>query len=282
MPGAQECALRPSHGECRDVSIVLGDWIKVSASVAQGKFRPTMEDRVLITNVEVNDRSFALIVVLDGHGGSEAVDFVFANFKSMLQTCLKRFDGNMRKCLLHTFYLLDAGVQTKTSGTTVSCLLVDLSSRIAWLATVGDSSVFGVKNGRGSKLSVDHNLKNSSEVARIAKLADFSGVTKDGYVCNSQGDMLNMTRAIGDHNFGDIVIATPTIKKVTNFDVVVLATDGIWDVLDIRTVIALMSEATTWAGAAPYVNEARNRLFAQHDNTSIVFVFMNFATDAGT
>lgn len=240
-----------------------------------------MEDRVLVTSLNGNGETFAVVVVLDGHGGSETVDFVFTQFKSALQASFDRFGADIRKCLLHTFYLLDTGVEVETSGTTVSCLLINLSSRVSWLASVGDSSVYGVKNLKGTKLSVDHNLKNPSEVARIKKLADFHGVTRDGYVCNANGDMLNMTRAIGDHNFGDIVIAKPAIKKVTDFDIIVLATDGIWDVLDINKVIELVPGAPDWKKTASHVNDARNMLFSQHDNTSIVVIFMNPSIDDG-
>ncbi len=281
MRVSKTCALQPAQGQCQHADVVISKNVFASASVFQGNQRTTMEDRVLITTCGPGPNRFGLVLLLDGHGGSHCVDYVYKHFVKTLEEQTLKMEGDVAEILHNTFATLDHGVSDNDTGTTVSCLLIDLNTEQPWLAHVGDSSVYGLKTHVDAakwthqKLTVDHKVTEPREMQRLRAHPAFRGVTPDGYVISPSGDALNMTRAIGDHSFEGLISSKPDVVRLEqHWDVIILASDGVWDVMSVDEVAASVATAPRWQGSAQAVNSARNATYEQHDNTSIVLVYL--------
>merc|ERR1712187_872172 len=123
-------------------------------------------------------------------------------------------------------------------GCTAICVLVRNGHVLA--ANAGDSRAIMCRNGQAMELSFDHKPAQEREKARIEAAG--------GYLVDSPGGArvngnLNLSRAIGDLEYKkrddlspeeQIICSTPDIiiEKLTPEDeFVILACDGIWDVM---------------------------------------------------
>ena len=96
-------------------------------------------------------------------------------------------------------------------------------------------------------LTFDHTPKAPDEHGRILHAG---GRIANGRVLCDNGS-LAMTRCIGDHHFAG-VIASPDVFEATAMiggrSALLLATDGLWDVMGAGGVMAEFSPATPWQG----------------------------------
>ena len=168
------------------------------------------------------------------------------------------------------------------SGTTASLLLVIDSNNGKvpqfWIANVGDSTIFGFDDKSGArKLSMDHNVQMKSERDRILKDEKYS--IHNGYVALEDGNMIAMTRSLGDGIFGKNILPDPTIKRLKKkYTIFALASDGVWDVLSSRQMMEILNppkERKHWRAVAQRLIDFRNSTFEQHDNSSIIIVMID-------
>ncbi|UYV69648.1 hypothetical protein LAZ67_7000116 [Cordylochernes scorpioides] len=121
-----------------------------------------------------------------------------------------------------------------TSGTTALVCL--LREKELYVANLGDSRCILSRKNTLIPLTRDHKPHEITERMRIERAG--GEVTRDGRI---DGD-LNLSRALGDHRFKNnpaiqqedqILSALPDVKvsTVSSGDVVIMACDGIWDVL---------------------------------------------------
>jgi len=182
--------------------------------------RDHMEDRHII------DSTRSLFGVFDGHGGHEAVDHVEQQFGA-------HFDANKGN-LLATVEAINLELHAKSilnDGTTavVACL----EGAHVKVANTGDSRAILIRNKVAVQSTVDHKPGSEEEGARIRKAGGFVfhyGVPRVGGIA--------ISRTLGDWGIkmspeGLGLIATPDIYEwdVQAGDLLVLASDGIWDVL---------------------------------------------------
>jgi serine/threonine protein phosphatase PrpC len=270
----------------------IGNWLKVSATVEKGSHRENMEDRIMICDFPFEKKHYYLFLLLDGHGGSEVVDYVKAHFTSYFaKNVLLNKGRKIRRCISETFHQLDEDVKEFECGTTASLLLIVTSTKKNklpefWVANVGDSTVYGViKENKKKKtkqkirkISLDHKPSLPKEISRMKEFQSFKEV-KDGYVLNTDGSALAISRALGDSDFGKAVTPEPTITKLgVYYDVYIMASDGIWDVMDGKAVWNLLNnpkELRAWRYSAGRLNHIRNQKYEQHDNTSLILLFAN-------
>lgn len=279
-------------------------WLKASATTKKGTGREYMEDRVLLTKIPYKssdvDQMYYVFLLLDGHGGSEVVDFTKQYFTPTFTKYMKRYEGQsslMSKIISKTFLKLHDCVEQLdlSSGTTASLLLIQHDKKTAavhtWLANVGDSTVYGIKPPKNNnknnttkpiirKLSLDHSVQQKSEHKRVIESKAYDYTVEDNYICTENGHMLAMTRSIGDCSFGDGVTAQPTVKQIrAGYSIYVLASDGIWDVMDGKQVwhqIKSKKNRHDYKHSAYRFNEWRNREYDQHDNTSVIIVYLDW------
>jgi len=251
-----------------------------------------MEDRVMMSTFQYHEKSYYIFLLLDGHGGSEVVDYVKEHFTDILGKYVVRSRGHkIRDVITQTFVEVDHRVRHMRSGTTASLLLIIDSPMQIWLANVGDSTVYGIRepshsanqknkepNVKIRKISTDHNVKVRSERKRVDEADDYT--IEDGYVCTEDGHMLAVTRALGDADFGQLITPEPSIKRLkVPYSIFVLASDGIWDVIDgkeLWTKLYPPKERKAWRHSAYRINKWRNEAYDQHDNTSLILVYVDY------
>lgn len=263
--------------------VKFNDWLKASATLAQGDKRKTMEDRICISNFEHDCKKYHVFLLLDGHGGAEVAEFTCSHFtKVMGEHTIKSKGRDVRKIIKDTFLTINEQVRHMQSGSTASLLLAISSGPDArpdiWIANVGDSTVYGIDYDNGArKLSVDHNVKFRSERERILKDGSLA-ITDNGYVGTEDGNMLAVTRALGDVQFGAAVTAEPYVVHVkTKYPLFALASDGLWDVVsgkDLLNQIYPPKQRKAWRDSAYRINKWRQSTFPQHDNSSLILVFV--------
>jgi len=260
-------------------------WLKASATVEKGSKRQTMEDKVMMSTFIYDKKKYYVFLLLDGHGGSDVINYVEQHFIDVLAKWVIHFRGSIHKVsetITNCFVELDQAVKHFTSGTTASLLLIIDNPSQIWVANVGDSSIFGVvvqDKIKIRKISMDHNVKMESERKRFETHESYS--IEDGYIVTADGSMLAVTRALGDGDFGDLVIPNPTVKHIkTPYSIIILASDGIWDVVDSKTLWSKLhppKERKAWKDSAYRLNTWRNTTFEQHDNTSLILVYIDHA-----
>eukprot|EP00887_Chlorella_sp_A99_P004273 scaffold15.g4273.t1 len=197
--------------------------------------------------------------VFDGHGGPAAArfvrDHVFANLLNH-----QHFNHNLFK---------DDGCTAVTAVVVGRRLIV---------AHVGDSR--GVLSfGRcGIALTADHKPNRSDERARIE---DAGGAVVWAGTWRVSG-VLAVSRSFGNRHLKEYIIPHPEIREdalSSENRCLVLATDGLWDVLTNQEAIDLLQAcADPELGAKELVAEAYRR--GSMDNISAVVAFFNFAGDA--
>lgn len=132
------------------------------------------------------------------------------------------------------------------SGTTAVVALIRGKQLI--VANAGDSRCVVSENGKAVDMSYDHKPEDEVELARIKTAG--GKVTMDGRVNGG----LNLSRAIGDHFYKrnkalppeeQMISAMPDVKVLTlneEHDFMVIACDGIWNVLSSQEVVDFVNE----------------------------------------
>ncbi|XP_019751463.1 protein phosphatase 1G [Hippocampus comes] len=132
------------------------------------------------------------------------------------------------------------------SGTTAVVALIRGKQLI--VANAGDSRCVVSERGKAVDMSYDHKPEDELELSRIKKAG--GKVTVDGRVNGG----LNLSRAIGDHFYKrnkvlppeeQMISAMPDVKVLTlndDHDFMVIACDGIWNVLSSQEVVDFISE----------------------------------------
>ncbi|KAF3686309.1 Protein phosphatase 1G [Channa argus] len=132
------------------------------------------------------------------------------------------------------------------SGTTAVVALIRGKQLI--VANAGDSRCVVSERGKAVDMSYDHKPEDEVELARIKNAG--GKVTMDGRVNGG----LNLSRAIGDHFYKrnkalppeeQMISAMPDVKVLTlneDHEFMVIACDGIWNVLSSQEVVDFISE----------------------------------------
>lgn len=199
--------------------------------------RPYMEDRFLVAGKLNDDPTASLYGVFDGHGGPRAAEFCVKHLTANLLTD-PAFPSNPSRALTNAFLATDNGfLETARAhypplddGTTAVVALV--IGDMVHVANAGDSRAVLVQHrGRAVPLSDDHKPNRPDESARIRR----AGGTIYFYGVWRVGGVLAVSRAIGDRILKTQgVTAEPEIRqcRITPADkFIVLASDGLWDVL---------------------------------------------------
>ncbi|KAM1142767.1 hypothetical protein EV1_031433 [Malus domestica] len=215
-------------------------------------------------------------------------------FMTLKDSFLKAFKVMDKELKLHP------RIDCYCSGTTAVTLVKQGQDLV--IANVGDSrAVLGTRDKDGSlvavQLTVDlkPNLPREAERIRLCKGRVFALQNEPEIArvwlpnCNSPG--LAMARAFGDFclkDFGLISVPDISYRRLTEKDeFVVLATDGIWDVLTNEEVVDIVALAPRPSAARTLVESATRawRLkypYAKVDDCAVVCLFLNSSTSNTT
>mmetsp|Transcript_20267 Transcript_20267/g.37849 ORF Transcript_20267/g.37849 Transcript_20267/m.37849 type:complete len:305 (+) Transcript_20267:3640-4554(+) len=242
-----------------------------ASSEMQG-WRMTMED-ACITNLDVDN--IACFGVFDGHGGKEVSTFTERHFCEELKKNSNFRTGKYEQALIDTFLRMDELLRTPEALTELYCIFKEINScprpdpyyrlgsgctavvtliteNSIVIANAGDSRAVLARAGTAVALTVDHKPELPEEQLRIKKAG---GYVEVGRVNGN----LNLTRSLGDFDYKEntnispqeqIITAYPdtaTVELTAEDDFLVIACDGIWDMLSNQECVDFIYEriATT-------------------------------------
>lgn len=116
-------------------------------------------------------------------------------------------------------------------------------NKYLYTCNVGDSRIVISSNGKARDLSNTHNPKDPDEEARINALPN-SFVSRDRYGLPRVNGVLAVSRALGDKPLKPAVSARPfvteTLLDPEADELVIIASDGLWDVCSSQTAVDLV------------------------------------------
>lgn len=257
---ASECSVNCQEGFSRSFGI--------AATLGT---RPTMEDSV----VALADKNTSVFAVFDGHAGCRASHLA----SSYLRDNIKDFSEDLEPSdmaleIVKHFanlnqYLSGQGV---TDGTTAAFLL--MKGDMCYCTGIGDSRIIRVfteesEDVEFEQVTTDHKVTDPEEFERLR--ASGHSVCSD---CRIQ-KKLAVSRSLGDFwacDSGIFVDPEVTMFAIGDLDKgLVIACDGLWDVIDGKTTARIVRQAKTATDAAVTL---KNMALAagSTDNISIVVV----------
>lgn len=268
---------------------------KVGASCMQG-WRVSMEDSHTHILSLPDDPGTAFFAVYDGHGGAKIAQHASKHLHKYILQRPEYQHGNIEEALKQGFLDLDAamateeGLREEVAGSTAIVVLI--RNGTLYCANVGDSRAIASVKGEVDVLSYDHKPNNEEERRRIK--------AGGGWVeLNRVNGNLALSRALGDYIFkrntnmppqSQIVTAFPDVqvRQVDeNWEFIVVACDGIWDVLSNQEVAAFCRcrLASGWEPSA-VCEELMQRCLAPNcaagglgcDNMTVLLICFNRST----
>lgn len=241
-----------------------------------------------------------------GSMNSEDTPFISADEESRASIDLEEADKHpeifqiLKESFLKAFRVMDRelrlhpGIDCFCSGTTAVTLIKQ--GRDLVIGNVGDSrAVLGTRDKDDSliavQLTVDLKPSLPAEAERIRKcrgrvfaLHDEPEVARV-WLPNNDSPGLAMARAFGDFclkDFGLISVPDISYRRITEKDeFVVLATDGIWDVLSNKEVVDIVASAPARSSAARFLVESAVRAWrykyptSKIDDCAVVCLFFD-------
>ncbi|VDO94092.1 unnamed protein product [Soboliphyme baturini] len=248
----------------RETHSCANGYVKVGSSSMQG-WRISMEDAHTHLLAIPDDKDASFFGVYDGHGGASVSQHASYNLHKFIVQSQAYRDGNITEAIREGFLKMDdeilnnAEIRAGYAGTTAN--IVMLKNDTLYCGNVGDSRAVISHCGLAEALSVDHKPLNEPESERIYAAGGFVEF-------NRVNGNLAMSRALGDFIYKQneqkspqeqIVVGTkssicdvfdscivvcysayPDVisRKITDDDeFILLACDGIWDVLTNQEVI---------------------------------------------
>lgn len=275
------------------------DWALVGPSIAHvpvGFFstagkrgEDNMEDRSVILRQPFTSENVLIAAIFDGHRGYEASDYVSTHLETLLKKHWtdSQCPSDLLKRVLHeaeeefqaVWNLKNSQLTRKRyPGTTALCMI--LCNKMLTVANIGDSRAMLCRNGLPFPLSVDQIAERTEERDRIeaSGYGDHLRQHDGGWRVGSVG--LAVTRSIGDHDMKQQgIIAEPEISQTEihheQDSFVILASDGVWDVLTGEELIQLVKETVKQPAmcAQRIVTEALTK--GSEDNASAIIAFLD-------
>jgi len=218
-----------------ELSLENGWAVGISQSQGLSNMKTEMEDvAIVIDNFgkDIDPSKRVFIGVYDGHNGKLAADFVSATLHTNILEQLRNHDRPVEESLTLAYEYTDKMLSTLdvkfTGSTAVTCLSTQKGNQHTLItANVGDSRAVLSREGKATRLTYDHKAKDPQEVERVQSIGGF-------FVNNRLEGVLAITRAFGDTKLKEFAVATPHISEIeikTSDDLLIIASDGLWDVI---------------------------------------------------
>jgi serine/threonine protein phosphatase PrpC len=241
--------------------------------------RPYQEDR---HSVKMNIiPGYDYVAIFDGHGGFQVAEFLKFHLKTFVEKHLLTA-ASPADALTAAFQDAHDAMPKNISYTTGSAVVVIIRHKNdIWVANAGDSRAIQITKQGVNALSIDHKPDRIDEFHRINSIGGFvSSGPMD--VPRVQGN-LALSRSIGDKYLYPYVICTPEVKQfrlTKDSKYIVLATDGLWDVLSNEEVGGMVMQLMSTRGTDSkkktgqecvhlLLDESKKR--HSEDNVTIVF-----------
>lgn len=224
-------------------SLVLNYAYKEDSNI---KYRDYMEDKGRAIENLNGDKNNALFCLFDGHGGGEVSTYLQNNFYIDMKKHFP-FTPNEKLFFFSELFkdidkkLKDMNYLEVGSTAVLAYITKEKDSKYLYCANIGDSRCLLIKENEWKRLSYDDRASDQNEHDRIVKEG---GIVMDGRVYGQ----LMLSRAFGDWElkcFGvscEPHVTKVEIKKDDLF--LVLASDGVWDVVEDSEVYKMSLLAT--------------------------------------
>jgi len=229
--------------------------------------RSTMEDCYDIKLTTIDGQPVNLFGVFDGHGGNLAAEYLKENLLKNLMKhpeFLKDTKLAISRAFLETDIDIIETISSSFRDDGSTALAAVLIGNHLYVANVGDSRAVASKGGKAVPLSEDHKPNRTDERKRIQ---DAGGVVKWDDTWRV-GGILAMSRAFGNRLLKQYVTAEPDIQEEevsSDLEYLILATDGLWDVVRNEDAIAILkAEDGPQAGAVKLTEIAYSRRSADN------------------
>ena len=210
--------------------------------------RDEMEDSFVFVDCFANMPNSSFLAVYDGHGGTQAVDFIkeelHENVLAFMKQGLTAADA-LHNAFAHTDQDMWKRGITTSGCTSCVCLLTSQGGeKKLHTAHLGDARAVIARAGVGIRLTSqsDHKATDPVEMQRVREAG--------GHIINDRvNGMLAIARAFGDHQLkrhvagADFVSSRPDVTSthITPNDLfLIIACDGLWDVIDDQEAVNLV------------------------------------------
>lgn len=270
----------PQKEKAGDGGYASGGWksedgrLSCGYSSFRGK-RASMEDCFDVKMSTIDGKTVCLFGIFDGHGGSRASEFLREHlFDNIVKH--PKFMTDPKLAISETYQrtdmdFLDSESNTyRDDGSTASAAV--LVGNHLYVANVGDSRAVISKAGKAIPLSEDHKPNRSDERKRIENAGGvvmWAGTWRVGGV-------LAMSRAFGNRLLKQFVVADPEIQEQEiddELELLVLASDGLWDVVPNEDAVSLARTEEEPEAAARKLTETAFSRGSADNITCIVVKF---------
>jgi serine/threonine protein phosphatase PrpC len=226
--------------------------------------RPSMQDACCVVGDFAGPHS-NFFGLFDGHGGTEVSIYCAKHLHSVIARLL-RTQTSVERAITEALSEVNSVATTKWPAEGSCVALALIQNDTVWAANVGDSRVLLVEDGIAKRLTVDHKASDPDERKKV--------IERGGHFVNERvNGVLMLARAIGDGNLGKAVSCEPMIRSFERKDGMwlILACDGVWDVMRDQEAAAILMEIKKPVEAAKAIrDEALNR--GSSDNVSCMII----------
>jgi len=212
-----------------------------------------MEDAHVIEDGFNNYEKQGFFAVYDGHGGKSAAIYCQDNFHKFLADELTKvgeeeadqpsvIEGVIRRTYQRTDDEMKATVPSAGACAVTVLIRQNRSDprRFLYSANAGDSRAVLCRDGKAIGLTVDHKATNQEEADRV--------VAAGGFIKNERiNGLIAISRALGDHCMKMFITSEPYFSATElqpGDSFVILACDGVWDILSEQDAVNLVIKDT--------------------------------------
>jgi serine/threonine protein phosphatase PrpC len=234
------------------------------AAVSEVGHRAALEDRYVIEA----GKGGLFGAVYDGHGGIAAAELAAEHLHRLFFDVYRTGTGP-DDAFRTAFAAMDDRIRHVACGTTVTAFF--LAGRDLTTANLGDGRLLVAGPGHVRAMTRDHRVDDPAERQRIRAAG---GRVRSGYVMRD-GRGLMVTRSLGDRWFRAVgvipvpEVATTVLPKSARH--LIVACDGVWDVLDNGQAAVVVRRAAGARAAAQALVTAAARA-GSHDNLTALIV----------
>ncbi|KAJ6239154.1 phosphatase 2c [Anaeramoeba flamelloides] len=206
--------------------------------------------------------------LFDGHGGREASEHVANNLPGRIKE--KIMNGEkIETAIRDAFIEIHQEMVSWSLYTGTTAVIIIIMGNFVWVVNLGDSKAVLCRNGNTIPITKSQKPSDPEEKKRIEEAG---GTVKDGRV----DGILAVSRALGDGYLKNKISPVPQINsfQLSSTDsFIILACDGVWDVLSDPVAVEIVSEEIDPQKAAKRLrDEAYNH--GSTDNISVITIFL--------
>jgi len=248
--------------------------------------RESMEDTHFLLPEFCKEKDIHIFGIFDGHRGAAAAEFSARALPAFLQ--MSGSTKGPKQALTEAFLKTDVAFREELAFqnnakrilqknwhpgcTAVAALIV---GSILFVGNAGDCRAILCRSGHPCSLTKDHVASDPAERARIMNEGIEVKWQVDTWRVGAAA--LQVTRSIGDDDLKPAVTAEPEISETllsSEDEYLVMASDGLWDVLSNEDVISIIRDTVKDPGMCSkrLASEAAER--GSKDNISVIIVFL--------